>query len=108
MKVQPVGECLLVKLEPVQAKKTKFGIDLPDKHAELTRIGIIEAIGEKVTKFEVGDKIMLRYITGDPIILYELGWIDDTHRILTESEVPAKIICYKRKWWKFWAKKTKD
>jgi len=96
MKIQPVGHCILLKLEPVQQRETKpgSGVWMSDKHAELTRIGVIEEVGEEVNqkKFKKGDKVMLRYITGDAITLYELGWIDDTHRILTESEIPAKIL----------------
>ena len=50
MKIIPQGYRMLVRLLPVEEFKTEGGLYLPEKHAELTRIGIVEEVGEKVSK----------------------------------------------------------
>jgi len=93
MKVKPLGRAILVKLDPVQKKEIKPGLWVSDKHSEQTRTGTILALGDEVDKekFKVGDRIGIMYYTGNIVYLYEEGWYDDTHRIITEDEIPFKL-----------------
>jgi co-chaperonin GroES (HSP10) len=99
---------LLLELEPVKEKtvaegKTEDGreykILAPEKHRERTRRGVILAVGkpaipEDEGRFAVGDKIMISFFTGMAglIIDYELGWLDDCHRVVMYDAILCKLI----------------
>ncbi len=102
----PEKDRLLVELEPVKEKtvaegKTDAGEDYkivaPGEHRERTRRGILLAVGkpalpEDADRFSVGDTIMINFYVGKTIIDYELGWLDDCHRVLRYDEVLGKLI----------------
>ena len=92
MKIIPQGNRILVQLTPVKEKVTKGGIVLPDTHGEESRIGSIIAVGEEVDKkYQPGDKILIAFFSGTPLHFPDEGILDDTVRIITQSEIMAKI-----------------
>jgi co-chaperonin GroES (HSP10) len=79
----------------------KFGerveIALPENHHERSRIGLIKQVGDAVTKYFPGDRVLLsvyagvrihligRDIDGEPID-------EDRHRIIRQEEIVATLI----------------
>ena len=48
MDIQPIGRHLYVILDPVKETVTEGGIVLPDKNAQLARLGTVQGVGEDV------------------------------------------------------------
>lgn len=93
MDIQPIGRHLYVILDPVKETETESGIILPDKNSQLARLGTVQGVGEDVKYISKGDRVLVGFHVGsvlDSPILFDAG-IGDTHRILTESEIWAKI-----------------
>jgi co-chaperonin GroES (HSP10) len=71
-------------------------IAIPEQHHERSRIGIVKQVGDGVTKYFPGDKVLLsvyagvrihligRNIDGEPID-------EDRHRIIRQEEIVATI-----------------
>ena len=92
MRIVPTGIRLYLVLDPVH-EKTVGKIVLPDKHSELTRTGRIEAVGDGVTLYKVGDRVLVTYNVGRAINPVTDGFTpaNDIHRICTEEEILARI-----------------
>ena len=88
--VKPLGTRVLIELDPVDERKIA-SLYLPAKHSERTRAGTVLDTGEKVTKFKIGDRVLLHYMVGVFVYLYENNWTKENHRIVEEEEIPAKI-----------------
>lgn len=57
MKVRPLGERVLVKMEKVE-EKTAGGIFIPQTSQEKTQIAVVEAVGDDVKTVKVGENIL--------------------------------------------------
>lgn len=67
MKVNPIGDRVLVKLEEVE-EKTASGIFIPQTAQEKTQSGIVEAVGDDETiTVKPGQKIMYDKYAGTSI-----------------------------------------
>jgi len=92
LKIIPEGVNILIQLNPVREHKTEGGIVLPDTHGEESRIGIIIAVGNEVDKrHKPGDKVLISFVMGTPLHFPDAGILDDTVRIITQSNIMAKI-----------------
>ena len=91
-KIAPEGKRLLVQLNSIKECKTKGGIIIPDDHPEETRLGTVIATGDEVDKkFQPGNTILVQFFSGTVLHLPGSSMIDDTIRMITQSEVMAKI-----------------
>jgi len=87
----PVEGKVLVRLNEV--KETKSGkIILPDNHSETCRFATVEAIGDKVRLFEVGQRVFLGYHVGNVLERPELQQYGDTLRIVGEGEIWGYVV----------------
>jgi co-chaperonin GroES (HSP10) len=103
MKLKVNDDRIFVILEPMvttSVSTNKFGerveIALPENHHERSRIGLIKQVGEAVTKYAPGDRVLLsvyagvrihligRDIDGEPID-------EDRHRIIRAEEIIAVL-----------------
>ncbi|MBI9103093.1 MAG: co-chaperone GroES [Spirochaetales bacterium] len=68
MKIKPLGDRVLIKMEEVE-EKTASGIYIPQTAQEKTQTGIVSAIGddEDAITVKVGDKIMYDKYAGTSI-----------------------------------------
>ncbi len=67
MKVNPIGDRVLIKLEEME-EKTASGIFIPQTAQEKTQSGIIEAVGDDETiTVKVGQKVMYDKYAGTTI-----------------------------------------
>ncbi|WP_319562366.1 co-chaperone GroES [Marispirochaeta sp.] len=67
MKVSPIGDRVLVKLEEVE-EKTASGIFIPQTAQEKTQTGIVEAVGDDETiTVKAGQKVMYDKYSGTTI-----------------------------------------
>lgn len=93
MKFRAIGHKLYVILDPVEETETKSGIILPDKNAQLARLGTVQSVGEEVKYVKEKNRVLVGFHTGsvvDSPILLKAG-VGDTHRIFTESEIWAIV-----------------
>jgi co-chaperonin GroES (HSP10) len=91
LKLSPWGDRLYIILD--DPKESVGLIQLPEKHSERSRIATVAAIGEGVTHFKVGDKVLISYYTGIFVHLPDLAYRskEDLHRIVREDEILARI-----------------
>lgn len=86
MKITPMGDRLLIKMEEV-AQKTASGLYIPQTAQEKTQIGIVEAVGDSADiKVKVGQKVMIEKYAGTPIK------IDDNEKIILKMENILAVI----------------
>lgn len=92
LKLSPWGDRLYIVVdEPVEKIGELF---VPQKHSERSRTATVAAIGDGVTHFKVGDKVLISYYTGIFIHLPDLAFRgkEDLHRIVREDEILAKLL----------------
>ncbi len=87
MKVMPLGDRVLVKIEQME-EKTAGGLYIPQTAQEKTQEGVIAEIGDDkdVIKVKVGDKVMYDKYAGTSI---KIG--GDEHLIIRYSDILAVI-----------------
>lgn len=70
MKVKPIGERVLIKVEEAETKTTS-GLYIPDTAQEKTQKGKVIAIGDdtEAIKVKVGDKVMYDKYAGTNLTL---------------------------------------
>ena len=91
-KITPQGKRVLIKLNKVEQITTKGGIVLPDAHSEESRLGTIIALGDEVDKkFKIGEQILIAFFSGTVLHFPGEGLTDDTIRMITQSEIMAKV-----------------
>lgn len=92
MKVLPRGKYVYCQLNRVEEKKTEGGIILPDKHSEGTRLAKVLAKGKNVDPdIEIDSVWAIQWHAGEPLHFTTLGILDDTLRLISESELMAEI-----------------
>lgn len=93
LKLKPEGKRLWVQLNPVEERVTKGGVILPAAHSEESRTGTIVAVGDAVDpKYKPGDTILVAFFSGTVLHFPHLGVTDDTNRMITQSEIMARIL----------------
>jgi chaperonin GroES len=87
MKVKPLADRVMVKLEKNEAK-TAGGIIIPDTAQEKTQTGVVVAIGDdkEVIKVKVGDKVMYDKYAGTQVKIDQ-----DEHLIVKMADIIAII-----------------
>ncbi|GHT80175.1 10 kDa chaperonin [Spirochaetia bacterium] len=87
MKVRPLADRVMVKLEKNEAK-TASGIIIPDTAQEKTQAGTVVAIGDdaEVIKVKVGQKVMYDKYAGTQIKID-----NEEHLVLKMSDIIAVI-----------------
>jgi chaperonin GroES len=87
MKVKPLADRVMVKLEKTEAK-TAGGIIIPDTAQEKTQNGVVVAIGDDkdVIKVSVGQKVMYDKYAGTQV---KIDGVE--HLILKMSDIIAVI-----------------
>ena len=92
MRILPKGHYLYCQLNRVEETKTEGGIILPDKHSEGTRLAKVLAKGKDVSPdIEIGSIWAIQWHAGEPLHLTTIGMLDDTMRLISESELMAQI-----------------
>ena len=87
--IQPIKDKIYVTIEE---KVEEIGsIIIPQDAHMRSQIGIVQAKGEEVDGFEVGDKILISFGAGIHIQLPETYSFEPFHRIITEYEILSKI-----------------
>jgi chaperonin GroES len=87
MKVKPLADRVMVKLEKNEAK-TAGGIIIPDTAQEKTQTGVVTAIGDDkdVITVKVGDKVMYDKYAGTQVKIDQ-----DEHLIVKMADIIAII-----------------
>ena len=87
MKVKPIGDRVVVKLEKSETKSAG-GIIIPDTAQEKTQIGSVVSVGDDkdVIKVKAGQKVMYDKYAGTQV---KIG--GDDHLILKMSDILAVI-----------------
>jgi co-chaperonin GroES (HSP10) len=90
MRIIPKKGSLLVELDLVQQRKVG-SVWVTDKHSEKIRIATVLDVGSDVTEYKKGDRVILNYYTGMILYILDLGWHDDTHKIVMEDNILGKV-----------------
>ena len=87
MKVKPLADRVLVKLEKNEAK-TAGGIIIPDTAQEKTQQGVVVDVGDdkEVIKVKAGQKVMYDKYAGTQVKIK-----DEDHLILKMSDIIAVV-----------------
>ena len=87
MKVKPLGDRIIVKLEKSESKSAG-GIIIPDTAQEKTQIGLVTVVGDdkEVIKVKAGQKVMYDKYAGTQV---KIG--GEEHLILKMSDILAII-----------------
>lgn len=86
MKIKPIGERILVKIQESE-EKTASGIIIPQTAQEKTQEGVVIAVGDDESiKVKAGDRIMYDKYAGTTIKID-----GDDHLILKMSDILAII-----------------
>ena len=94
MRFELFGERLYARLDSIVEERTASGIIIPSARREVSRLGTVMEVGPEVTKVKVGDRILVQYYSGVTVERRELsepGETPDSHRILMESEILARV-----------------
>ena len=92
IKIIPLGKNIYCQLDRVEEKKTEGGIILPDQHSEGTRLAKVIAKGPDVSdRIEVDGVYAVDWFSGSALHFVTLGILDDTMRMMSESDLMAKI-----------------
>jgi co-chaperonin GroES (HSP10) len=93
MRLQPMGLRIYLMLDPV-AEKRAGSLYVPDTHSELTRLATVQSIGNEVTLYNVGDRVIVSYTAGRVInpVTENFTPANDIHRICSEEEILCKVI----------------
>jgi len=91
MKIIPTELTMLIYADPVEEGKTDGGIILPDLHSEMSRLSTVLAIGNKVTRYKKGDRVIVGFMGGTDLHFPAKGVLKDTYRLITEVNVTAKV-----------------
>lgn len=103
MRIAVNDDRLFIILEPMVTHKTIVGkdgresrIELPENHHERSRIGVVQQVGNKVTRYVPGDKVLISTYGGVRIHLIgrQIDGQDideDCYRIIREEEVVCQL-----------------
>jgi chaperonin GroES len=87
MKVKPIGDRVLIKIEQME-EKTASGIYIPQTAQEKTQVGKVTEVGDDkdVIKVKVGDKVMYDKYAGTSIKID-----GDEHLLLRMADILAVV-----------------
>lgn len=96
MKIQPLGDKLVVKLVQTAEEKTKSGLYVPDTAKEKPQVGEVLAIGPGALN-DKGERVAMTVAVGDKVIYARYAGTDikvdgEELLILSEKDVLAKFI----------------
>jgi len=83
--VTPRGEWMLVEMMTT-ADKTEGGLHLPDSAVQEQPFGIVQAVGDGVNDFEIGDVVFLSPIGGVAVRIQ-----DKTYQVVREEHIVAAM-----------------
>ncbi|WP_296863298.1 co-chaperone GroES [Thermosyntropha sp.] len=95
MKIQPLGDRLVIKVAEVKEEKTKSGLYVPDTAKEKPQEGEVVAVGPGA-RDEKGERIPMDVNVGDKIIFSKYAGTEvkidgEEYLILSERDVLAVI-----------------
>ncbi|MDD4801482.1 MAG: co-chaperone GroES [Syntrophomonas sp.] len=96
MKIQPLGDRVVVKVIETAEAKTKSGLFVPDTAKEKPQEAEVMAVGPGALN-DKGERVALDVAVGDKIIFSKYGGMEfkldsETVLILSERDILAKII----------------
>lgn len=87
--IQPIKDKIYITIEE---KAEEIGsIIIPQDAKMRSQIGVIQAKGEEVNGFEIGDKVLISFGAGIHIQLPETYSFEPFHRIIVEHEILSKV-----------------
>lgn len=92
LKIIPKGKFCYCQLDKVEEKTTAGGIILPDQHSEGTRLAKVLSVGKDVSPdVKEGSIWAVNWHAGTPLHFVTIGILDDTLRLISESELMAQV-----------------
>jgi len=89
MKIIPHGN--RVYLFADKHKEQTGTIFLPERHSERSRVATVMGVGNEVTKWKKGDRVLISWYVGVIIAIIGMDFEADRHRMVTEDEILGKV-----------------
>jgi len=95
LKIQPLGDRLVVKVAEVAAEKTKSGLYVPDTAKEKPQEGEVLAVGPGAFN-DKGERMPMDVAVGDKIIFSKYGGTEikidgEEYLVMSQRDILAKI-----------------
>ncbi|WP_268873656.1 co-chaperone GroES [Syntrophomonas wolfei] len=95
MKIQPLGDRLVVKVAEVAAEKTKSGLYVPDTAKEKPQEGEVLAVGPGAFN-DKGERMPMDVAVGDKVIFSKYGGTEikidgEEYLVMSQRDILAKI-----------------
>lgn len=95
MKIQPLGDRVVVKVVEVSEEKTKSGLYVPDTAKEKPQEAEVLAVGPGALN-DKGERIAMQVAVGDKVIFSKYAGTEvkidgDEYLIMTERDILGKI-----------------
>ncbi|MDD2509822.1 MAG: co-chaperone GroES [Syntrophomonas sp.] len=95
MKIQPLGDRLVVKVAEVAAEKTKSGLYVPDTAKEKPQEGEVLAVGPGALN-DKGERMPMDVAVGDKVIFSKYGGTEikldgEEYLVMSQRDILAKI-----------------
>ncbi len=96
MKIQPLGDRLVVKVVETKEEKTKSGLYVPDTAKEKPQEAEVLAVGPGALN-DKGERVPIDVAVGDKVIFSKYGGMEvkidgEEYLILAERDILAKIV----------------
>jgi chaperonin GroES len=95
LKIQPLGDRLVVKVAEVAAEKTKSGLYVPDTAKEKPQEGEVLAVGPGAFN-DKGERMPMDVAVGDKVIFSKYGGTEikidgEEYLVMSQRDILAKI-----------------
>ncbi len=95
MKIQPLGDRIVVKVAEVSAEKTKSGLYVPDTAKEKPQEGEVLAVGPGALN-DKGERMPMDVAAGDKVIFSKYGGTEikidgEEYLVMSQRDILAKI-----------------
>jgi len=95
LKIQPLGDRLVVKVAEVAAEKTKSGLYVPDTAKEKPQEGEVLAVGPGALN-DKGERMPMDVAVGDKVIFSKYGGTEikldgEEYLVMSQRDILAKI-----------------
>ncbi len=92
LKITPKGKFVYALINKVEEVKSAGGVILPGDRSEGTRLAKVLAKGPDVSDaIEIGGIYAIQWFTGTVVNIAESNLLDNTHRLISESELMARV-----------------
>ena len=89
--LEPRERNVYMRLDEIP-EKTAGGIFMSQEQSTPSRVGTILALGPEAVIYDVGDRVLISSISGEPLYLWQYGISDGKWRVIHETNILGKVL----------------